>query len=59
MSDGGATIRAEEAPDGLSRGALALPLLDGAVDSELVLGDDGDEGWLLCVSRWSIGARIG
>ena len=45
VSDGGAALGAEEAPDGVAGGALALPLLDGAVDGELVLGDDGDEGW--------------
>jgi hypothetical protein len=41
---GRAAVGAEEAPDGLAGGALALPLLEGAVDGELVLGDNGDEG---------------
>ena len=43
VGDGGAAVGAEEAPDGLAGGALVLVLLDGPVDGELVLGDDGDE----------------
>lgn len=43
MGDGGAAVRAEEAPDSLAGGARVLVLLDRAVDGELVLGDDGDE----------------
>lgn len=55
VGDGGAAFGAEEAPDGVAGGALALPLLDGAVDGELVLGDDGDEGWR---RRMSVGDWI-
>ena len=45
VGDRGAALGAEEAPDALAGAALALVLLDGAVDGELVLGDDADEGW--------------
>lgn len=45
MGDGAAALGAEDAVDGLAGGALARPGLGGAVDGELVLGDDGDEGW--------------
>jgi hypothetical protein len=44
VRDRGAALAAEETVDGLARGAGAGPLLDGAVDGELVLGDDGNEG---------------
>ncbi len=44
VGDRGAALGAEEAPDALAGAALALVLLDGAVDGELVLGDDADEG---------------
>lgn len=44
VGDGRAALLAEPAPDGLARGALALPLLDGAVHGELVLEDDAYEG---------------
>lgn len=43
MGDRGATVGTEETPDGFAGRALALPLLDGAVDGELVFGDDSDE----------------
>jgi len=44
VSDGGAALGAEPAVDGVSGVGDALPLLDGAVGGELVLGDDDYEG---------------
>lgn len=38
-----AALRAEEAVDGFARGSLARPLLDRAIDRELVLGDDANQ----------------
>lgn len=46
VGDGRSAVGAEESPDGLARAALALPLLDGAVDGQLVLRDDANEGCL-------------
>lgn len=44
VGDGRAALGAEEAVDDVTGRALgARVLLDGAVDGELVLGDDGDE----------------
>lgn len=43
VGDGRAALGAEEAVDGVSGGGGAGPLLDGAVDGEGGLGDDGDE----------------
>jgi hypothetical protein len=61
VGNGRAAVGAEEAPDGLAGGALALPLLDGAVDGELVLGNDGDESYILLVGagRTSLVAQLG
>lgn len=47
VGDRGAALGAEDAVDGVARGALAGPGLGRAVDLELVLGDDADEG-LFC-----------
>lgn len=44
VRDGRAALGAEEAPDGLAAAALAFVFLDGALDGELVFGDDADEG---------------
>lgn len=43
VGNGASTLGAEQPPDGVAGGTLALPLLHGAIDGELVLGDDGDE----------------
>ena len=43
VGNGASTLRAEQPPDGVAGGTLALPLLHGAIDGELILGDDGDE----------------
>jgi hypothetical protein len=44
VGDGRATLGAEEAVDDIARAALgARVLLDGAVNGQLVLRDDGDE----------------
>lgn len=43
VSDGRTALGAEKPPDRLARRALALPLLHGAIDGELVLGDNSDE----------------
>ena len=45
MGNGRAALGAEEAVDVVARGTLARVFLDGALDGELVLGDDGDEGF--------------
>lgn len=45
MGNGAAAFGAEDAVDVLARRALAGPGLGGALDGELVLGDDGYEGW--------------
>lgn len=45
VGDGRAALGAEESVDIVSRVGLAGPLLDGAVDGQLVPGDDGDESW--------------
>jgi hypothetical protein len=45
VGDGGTALGAEEAVDDLARGSLAAGVgLDGAVDGELVLLDDGNQG---------------
>jgi hypothetical protein len=43
VGNGRAALGAEEAMDGVSGGGGAGPLLDGTVDGEGGLGDDGDE----------------
>jgi hypothetical protein len=43
MGDRRAAVGAEQTVDGLARGASASPLLDGTVDGELGLGDNGDK----------------
>lgn len=45
MGDGRAALGAEDSVDGVSGGGRAGPLLDGAVDGQRGLGDDGDESW--------------
>lgn len=45
MGDRGATLRAEDAVDGVAGGTLASPALSRAVDGQLVLGDDSDESY--------------
>ena len=45
VGNGRAALGAEEAVDVVARGTLARVFLDGALDGELVLGDDGDEGF--------------
>ncbi len=59
VGDGRAAVAAEPAPDGVARVGDALPLLDGAVDCELVLGDDADEGCFLGVSMLVSGVHGG
>jgi hypothetical protein len=44
VGDGAAALLAEPAVDGVAAVGDALPLLDGAVGREFVLGDDDDEG---------------
>lgn len=52
MGNGRAALGAEETPHRFSGRALALPLLHGAIDGELVFGNNGDEGWsLLAICR--------
>lgn len=43
MGNGGTTIRAEDAVDGVAGATLTRPSLGGAVDGQLVLGDNSDE----------------
>jgi hypothetical protein len=43
VSNGGATLGAEDAVDGMTGTALTSPALGGAVDGQLILGDDGDQ----------------
>lgn len=45
MGDGGTTLRAEDAVDSEAGGTLARPALGGALNSQLVLRDDSDEGY--------------
>lgn len=53
MGDGGAALAAEPTPNDVTRRTLgAAVLLYGAVDGELVFGDDGDEGCTLLKSDW-------
>jgi hypothetical protein len=51
-----AAFGAEDAPYSLARAAGTSPLLDGAVDGHLVLGDDSHKG---CkpISREAVGLR--
>ena len=46
VGNGGATLGAEDAVDGVAGTTLAGPALGGTVDGQLVLGDDGDQGWM-------------
>lgn len=48
VGDGGAALLAEPAPDGVAGVGGALPLLDGAVDLELVLEDYSNKGCFVC-----------
>lgn len=43
MRNGRTALGAEDPVDGFARRAFAGPFLGGAVDGELVFGDDGDE----------------
>lgn len=43
VGDGRAALGAEDSVDGISGVGLAGPCLDGAVDGQLVFGNDGDE----------------
>lgn len=52
VGDGAAALGAEDAVDVLAGGALASPGLGGALDGELVLGDDDDEGWFGEMGQW-------
>ena len=45
VGDRRATLGAEDAVDGVAGGALASPALGGAVDGQLVLGDDRNQGY--------------
>lgn len=45
VGDGRAAVGTEDAPDGLARGSLAFPLLDGTVEGQFGFGDDADEGY--------------
>jgi hypothetical protein len=45
VSDGRATVGAEEAVHVIAGATLASPLLDGAVDGQLILENDGDQGY--------------
>lgn len=55
VGDGRAALGAEEAVDGVAGGAHAGPLLHGAVDGELILGNDDDQG---CGGRVSIAFQV-
>lgn len=44
MSNGRAAIGAEDPMDRMTRGALSSPALDWALDGQLGLGHDSDEG---------------
>jgi hypothetical protein len=44
VGNGAAAVTAEPAPDAVAAAAFAFPLLQGALDGELVLGNDSDEG---------------
>jgi hypothetical protein len=44
VGDRGAALGAEDAVDGLARGAHARPALCGTVHRQLILEDDADEG---------------
>lgn len=62
VSNGGATLRAEDAVDGMARRALARPGLGGTVDGQSGLGDDGDQSyWMsaigLCVAWKMVDAQ--
>ena len=41
----GTALRAEDAVDSKSRSAGSSPALNGSLDGQLVLRNDGDEGW--------------
>jgi hypothetical protein len=58
VSNGRATLGAEDTVDGVTGAALASPALDGAVDGQLVLGNNSDQGYPL-ISDCSIGDEKG
>lgn len=43
VSNGRATLGAEDTVDGVTGAALTSPALGGALDGQLILGDDGDQ----------------
>lgn len=45
VSNGRATLRAEDTVDSIARRALARPGLGGTVDGQRVLGNDGDQSY--------------
>lgn len=45
MGDRGTTLGAEDTVVGMARSALSGPALDGALDSQLIFGHDGDESF--------------
>lgn len=46
VGDGRSALGAEKSPDSFTRAACALPLLNGAVYGQLVLGNNADEGYI-------------
>lgn len=50
VGNGRATLGAEDAVDGVTGAALASPALGGAVDGQLVLGDNSDQGYYSLIS---------
>lgn len=44
VGNGGATLGAEDAVDGVAGRALTGPALGRSVDGQLVLGENGDQG---------------
>ena len=45
VGDRGTTLRAEDTVDGEAGGTLSSPALGGALDSQLVLGDNSDKSY--------------
>jgi hypothetical protein len=59
VGNGRATLGAEDTVDGVTGAALACPALGGAVDGQLVLGDNSDQGYYSIISSCSIGSKKG
>lgn len=55
MGNRRAALGAEEAVDGFAGAALAGPCLDGAIDGQLGLGHDGDQGWNKVSTEFLVG----